>query len=720
MATVGQPLTAPEAGWKRFDDTTPQVSLYGTWTKQAFAGPYQSTFTHTTTVGSTLKFDFTGTKLRIIADMRSDRSANIQLKIDGVTETYSAQNGIPTNIQATYQLLLYEKTGLADTRHTVEMICTETLFTGLDAVDIDATGRLLHPDEVIDPNSLQVGKRIRCHYTATTTGAVGVFSGLGLETSDFIPTASSATPNGDFYFIMVGTDFLGRSILTSTINVQNSVSWDALNTAGIASSSGLPIVFYDSNNLALGKPVFAGDVLAGYPPENAVDGTTSTIWYTNYTGTGGGSTARQRSITIDLGVSTEVRKLTVSTAYGADTFDISASHDNVNFVPIQTGNTIALNTTKEFAISNKGEYRYWSIENIKTSYGATANIGLAEVQLFQSANRNGTFVARLPQGGVSSTDKDNEWDRYIVEGTGYGPYTAGDNNLWNWSAGWSWTSSVNTGGDRLNRTIRGNSSAAASSFTATSTATVAYGFRPVLIFETAFIWKYLFEDSGKIKSLLDGAWVELGFTPATQLQFITNGLDSLVNVTDSLIRQLTENKVLLWSADPEVNEKKLQITAVPVPKLILPTGDIMLTDVAGIDKVTLNATQTGSGKVRIIVSTDKGVTWKTYNLGWVAIDPTVDAVATGGLSPATLNDLTRAEWDALTGSSSRTIRFGYYLEIDTTLDKAETDAIITQWDMKGFWGGAIHGTDYDFLYADNNLLRVHLYSNGSYKINYQG
>ncbi|MDQ0176743.1 hypothetical protein [Bacillus chungangensis] len=106
--------------------------------------------------------------------------------------------------------------------------------------------RTLHPDEVIDPKDLTIGKRIRCHYQAKSN-EVGVFSGLGEGTSDFIPPESSAEPSGDFYFICVDRDHLGRWKLIADRNIQHSISWDTLNSEGIASGSGLTLDYLAEN-----------------------------------------------------------------------------------------------------------------------------------------------------------------------------------------------------------------------------------------------------------------------------------------------------------------------------------------------------------------------------------------------------------------------------------------------------------------------------------------
>ncbi|MCU6710084.1 discoidin domain-containing protein [Paenibacillus sp. J5C_2022] len=95
--------------------------------------------------------------------------------------------------------------------------------------------------------SLKVGDYVWCKYTASS-GAVGVFSDLGSKTdSDVagleIPVASSATPDGYFRYICVDFDYCDRAMLIADRNIQHSISWDTLNTSGIASGSGLPVSF---------------------------------------------------------------------------------------------------------------------------------------------------------------------------------------------------------------------------------------------------------------------------------------------------------------------------------------------------------------------------------------------------------------------------------------------------------------------------------------------
>jgi hypothetical protein len=235
MAVIGEFLVAPEAGWRRYDDLNPAFAYGSEWVKGGSAsGAYEGGRSYTNTVGAKLRFRFNGTKLRVVSFVHpSAYSANVTIKIDGVAQTYSLQYGAGNE-----QVLVYEKMGLQDGFHDVEVICNDT-GVSWDAIDIDYTGRLLHPDEVTDPKDLVVGKRIRCNYNASS-GAVGVFLGLGQETKDFIPSASTDTPDGDFYLLMV-KHWNRKSVLIADRNVQHSISWDTLNTNGIASGGGVLI-----------------------------------------------------------------------------------------------------------------------------------------------------------------------------------------------------------------------------------------------------------------------------------------------------------------------------------------------------------------------------------------------------------------------------------------------------------------------------------------------
>lgn len=144
MATVGQSLTAPEAGWKRFDNVASEFLYLGdNWTvlNKSDAAFYNGGIKYTSNISDKIIFKFYGTKLRIITQPYTSRSNRINVSIDGtINETYSLYSSTATN-----QRLNYEKTDLELKIHTV-IITNEATNSGIlvwDAIDIDSTGYLM-------------------------------------------------------------------------------------------------------------------------------------------------------------------------------------------------------------------------------------------------------------------------------------------------------------------------------------------------------------------------------------------------------------------------------------------------------------------------------------------------------------------------------------------------------------------------------------------------
>jgi hypothetical protein len=96
MATIGQALTAPEVGWRRFDNADSNITYDSSseWSKFTNQnGDYLNTVTGSNSVGSTITFNFVGTKLRLIGEAAYNRSTSTRLFIDGVlVKTFSTSH----------------------------------------------------------------------------------------------------------------------------------------------------------------------------------------------------------------------------------------------------------------------------------------------------------------------------------------------------------------------------------------------------------------------------------------------------------------------------------------------------------------------------------------------------------------------------------------------------------------------------------------------------
>jgi len=146
VATIGQPLTAPENGWRRYDDNDLFLKYSGIWTKVSFSGFWGSAQASTTELGAKVEFYFTGTKLRLLGQSFSNGDGSVKISIDGNIETFSQQG---TDI---YQVLFFEKTGLTNKTHKViiEKTSDSTKYIRLDAIDIESTGVLKDPNKPYD------------------------------------------------------------------------------------------------------------------------------------------------------------------------------------------------------------------------------------------------------------------------------------------------------------------------------------------------------------------------------------------------------------------------------------------------------------------------------------------------------------------------------------------------------------------------------------------
>ena len=82
------------------------------------------------------------------------------------------------------------------------------------------------------------GQAVVCEYRADTADTVGQFTFNHDSTKDPIGDVAPSTPNGKFYFICVGYAPSGAKRFIADRNVQTSISWETLNSAGYCVTSG--------------------------------------------------------------------------------------------------------------------------------------------------------------------------------------------------------------------------------------------------------------------------------------------------------------------------------------------------------------------------------------------------------------------------------------------------------------------------------------------------
>jgi len=140
VATVGDILTVPESGWKRYDDKDANISYIGDgWGGDTTYTPYNGNRSRNSasTENTSIRFNFTGTRLRIICVTSTNWSDKLKISIDNVEETFSEYGPV---VQG--QVLNYEKTNLEDKEHSLIITNLGAIYWGLDAIDIDEKGEL--------------------------------------------------------------------------------------------------------------------------------------------------------------------------------------------------------------------------------------------------------------------------------------------------------------------------------------------------------------------------------------------------------------------------------------------------------------------------------------------------------------------------------------------------------------------------------------------------
>lgn len=248
MATVGQQLLQPEAGWRRIDDSNPffvfsSGFVRNTVDANAYGGSYTVTSDPTT---QTVRFKFRGSKLRIIGFKGSAYSDQLRVTIDDLPAApMSEYSG-----SGQYQTLNFEKTGLEFREHCVLITRLDTARILIDAIDIDDNGELLDYNlaETTDLLNIKVGERIRAKYVAAAN-TFGTISNIGQTSGALISTTSvPSAPNGDFYFICTGYDHRGRKKLIADRPIQSGITYDTLNNVGLV--TGIKINLGEQYNVA--------------------------------------------------------------------------------------------------------------------------------------------------------------------------------------------------------------------------------------------------------------------------------------------------------------------------------------------------------------------------------------------------------------------------------------------------------------------------------------
>lgn len=335
-------------------------------------------------------------------------------------------------------------------------------------------------------DDMLVGDIISCEYVASS-GAVGVFSNLGNTSKASIPAASTATPDGSFYFVCVGEDWLGRKKLVADRNIQHTISWDAINTSGICSSIQLVTMNQFFNPLAKAGSITLSNwgrtanlATANWNFVKGILGKSSGKWYWEVTADSVVATNE-----FAIGIATSASSLTDPYTTGYYTYCADGRKMYSGFQKVlgwgaafSQGDVIGVlldldNGTLAFTKNGVSQgtaytglsgtfYPFLMMYGTRQGTVNFTDAGLnssvpSGYSVFCSVSNQYALTVKLLTGGVSPADKDNEWDKIIVESTLNSTITAGDNNVWNWNGVYSDIATTPMPGLTLNGTSDGRS-----------------------------------------------------------------------------------------------------------------------------------------------------------------------------------------------------------------------------------------------------------------------
>ena len=144
-AEIGSELVEPEAGWVRFDDRDANISYSGPWSHGTPQGTYYNvTYSETNNHSSSIQFNFTGTKLRLLGNRGTLYDDNLLVNIDDeINDSFSqyAPTGNDMN------RLSYEISNLEDKEHYITITFgngTNGSYFLIDSIDL-AEGNTILP-----------------------------------------------------------------------------------------------------------------------------------------------------------------------------------------------------------------------------------------------------------------------------------------------------------------------------------------------------------------------------------------------------------------------------------------------------------------------------------------------------------------------------------------------------------------------------------------------
>ncbi|SFM11485.1 hypothetical protein [Pelosinus propionicus] len=220
MATIGNQLLQPENGWKRYSNMDSNILYIGSWITLADDANFWSREHHDleSSSGGQIQFKFKGTKIRLIDHRHPNRCSTLKAIIDGELFDFSEYG------TSQHRTIVFEKIGLENTIHTVELIQlpNSTGIFVLDAIDIDDTGELLPyaPTAPINLIAIAGDSQVALSWTAITgatgynvkrsTAAGGPYTAIATNITGTSYVDTTVTNRTTYYYVVTAVDSNGN------------------------------------------------------------------------------------------------------------------------------------------------------------------------------------------------------------------------------------------------------------------------------------------------------------------------------------------------------------------------------------------------------------------------------------------------------------------------------------------------------------------------------
>ena len=177
-------------------------------------------------------------------------------------------------------------------------------------------------------------------------------------------------------------------------------------------------------------------------------------------------------------------------------------------------------------------------------------------------------------------------------------------------------------------------------------------------------------------------------------------------------------RVVAYGVD--TTSPKTVVKAVPNNKLFVPVslfGGLFST----IDSMYINANVDANSNIKFVFTKDLVDYYTFTSSGFAKISAfNADTVISEGMSMSDVASISEMQWDTFFNADNgdKGIAIAFAMSITDITDVAYLDNLKVTADMRGEWRKAVHGTDYDYAYPNNTILKIEINADGNYKINY--